>query len=108
MEVSRDEALAILNRWIEEQALVKCSAQFPQLGVLIRGEIVLVDGDTVRVLSSDGAEASFVLQEGCRFVLGDSRDFPKSNQLGPTIMVTFPPDDENLFVFTEVQAEATT
>ena len=43
----------------------------------------------VRVLSSDGAEASFVLQEGCRFVLGDSSDFPKGNQFGPTIMVIY-------------------
>jgi len=78
MEMTRLEAIDIFRGWLSEGAWLRCVFEFSRFTAFLRGRVVEVSEESIRILSDDTfSELALGLDSVWRFGYGEPRAFPE-------------------------------
>ena len=109
MRAGRSEALDLFRKWCSERALLRCDFGFAGFAACLRGRIVSVSENQVKLLSDDAfSELVLPLASDLGFGFGDPRRFPEEAEVFESGLVVFfararPEDDFDTISFLELK-----
>ncbi|MGO9118853.1 MAG: hypothetical protein ACLQPD_14745 [Desulfomonilaceae bacterium] len=89
MVIGRSDAIDIFRVWSSRKTLLRCEVKLSRLAVTLRGRILDVSSDTLRMFSDDSMGelvVSFPTEEDVKFATGSA---PESSEYGLGVSLFF-------------------